>query len=72
MDVEPTTVHRTPALISQADPDMLKMLVVCDGGASAVAQGGHQARLSPGEFAFYNTRRPYEVGCGWTGARPSC
>ena len=64
MDVTPTTVHRTPQLISQADPDMLKMLLVCGGGASAVAQGGQQARLSPGEFALYNTRRPYEVRCG--------
>jgi AraC-like DNA-binding protein len=64
MDVMPTTVHRTPQLISQADPDMLKMLLVCGGGASAVAQGGQQARLSPGEFALYNTRRPYEVRCG--------
>ena len=64
MDIMPTTVHRTPQLISQADPDMLKMLMVCGGGASAVAQGGQQARLSPGEFALYNTRRPYEVRCG--------
>jgi AraC-like DNA-binding protein len=64
MDIMPTTVHRTPQLISQADPDMLKMLLVCGGGASAVAQGGQQARLSPGEFALYNTRRPYEVRCG--------
>jgi AraC-like DNA-binding protein len=64
MEVMPTTVRRTPQLISQADPDMLKMLMVCGGGASAVVQGGQQARLSPGEFALYNTRRPYEVHCG--------
>ena len=64
MDIMPTTVTRTPQLISQADPDMLKMLLVCGGGASAVAQGGQQARLMPGEFALYNTRRPYEVICG--------
>ena len=64
MDVMPTTVRRTPQLISQADPDMLKMLLVCGGGASVVAQGGQQARLSSGEFALYNTRRPYEVICG--------
>jgi AraC-like DNA-binding protein len=63
MEVMPTTVDRTPRLISQADPDMLKMLMVC-GGASAVAQGGQQARLSPGEFALYDTRRPYQVRCG--------
>ena len=64
MEVMPTTVDRTPRLISQADPDMLKMLMVCGGGASAVAQGGQQARLSPGEFALYHTRRPYQVRCG--------
>jgi AraC-like DNA-binding protein len=64
MEVGPTTVTRTPGLISQADPDLLKVLMVCGGGASAVAQGGQQARLSPGEFAIYNTRRPYEVRCG--------
>src|SRR5437764_5745753 len=64
LDVMPITVRRTPELISQADPDMLKILLVCDGGASVVAQGGKQARLAPGEFAYYHTRRPYEVACG--------
>ena len=34
MDVPPATVRRTPALISQADPDMLKMVLV-RGGAPA-------------------------------------
>jgi len=64
LDVMPITVRRTRALIEQADPDMLKMLLVCDGGSSVVDQGGRQARLSAGEFAFYDTRRPYEVTCG--------
>jgi len=59
LDVMPITVLRTRALIEQADPDMLKMLLVCDGGSSVVDQGGRQARLSAGEFAFYDTRRPY-------------
>ena len=63
MDVMPITVRRTPALISQADPDMLKMLLVCGSGTSIVAQGGQQARLSAAEFAIYNTRQPYEVAC---------
>ena len=72
MDVESITVHRTPALISQADPDMLKMLVVCDSSCSVVEQGGRQARLSsPGEFAFYDTRRPYEVACAVGQERPA-
>jgi AraC-like DNA-binding protein len=64
LDVLPITVSRTPKLISQADPDLLKMLLVCDGASSVVEQGGRQACLSPGEFAFYDTRRPYEVACG--------
>jgi AraC-like DNA-binding protein len=71
MDVMPITVRRTPALISQADPDMLKILLACDSGGSVVEQGGRQARLSsPGEFAFYDTRRPYEVSCAVGGERP--
>jgi AraC-like DNA-binding protein len=67
----PITVSRTPKLISEADPDMLKMLMVCDGGASVVDQGGRQARLSVAEFAFYDTRRPYEVTCGVERDRPT-
>jgi AraC-like DNA-binding protein len=43
---------------------MLKLFLVCDGGSSIVCQDGQQARLSPAEFAFYDTRRPYEVACG--------
>jgi AraC-like DNA-binding protein len=64
MDVMPITVCRTPQLISQADPDMLKVLLVCGGGTSIVAQGGQEARLSAAELALYDTRRPYEVSCG--------
>lgn len=61
MDVMPVTVRRTPKLISQADPDLLKLVMVCDGGTAVVEQGGRQARLSAGDVAFYDTRRPYEV-----------
>jgi AraC-like DNA-binding protein len=63
MDVPPATVRRTPALIAQADPDMLKMVLV-RGGCCLVSQDGRQARLLPGDFALYDTRRPYEVVCG--------
>ena len=63
MDVPPATVRRTPALISRADPDMLKIALV-RGGSCVVSQDGRQARLRPGEFALYDTRRPYEVVCG--------
>ena len=64
LDIMPITVRRTAGLISHADPDMLKLFLVCAGGTSVVDQGGRQARLSAGEFAFYDTRRPYEVSCG--------
>jgi AraC-like DNA-binding protein len=70
LDIAPITVRRTPALISRADPDLLKVFLVCDGGSSVVVQDDRQARLSAGEFAFYNTRRPYEVSCGVDG-RPT-
>jgi len=58
MGIMPITVRRTPPLIAQADPDLLKVYLVCDGNSSVVAQDGRQAELSAGEFAFYDTRRP--------------
>ena len=64
LDIMPITVRRTAESISQADPDLLKIFLVCGGGSSVVDQGGQQARLSSAEFAFYDTRRPYEVACG--------
>jgi AraC-like DNA-binding protein len=69
MDVPPATVCRTPELISQADPDLLKMVLVRGGDSCVVSQDGRQARLSAGEFALYDTRRPYEVVCG-AGSQP--
>jgi AraC-like DNA-binding protein len=70
MDIMPITVRRTPQLISQADPDMLKMVLVCGGNPCVVEQDGNQAYLSAGEFALYDTRRPYQVSCGVGGQRP--
>ncbi|NMO57412.1 helix-turn-helix domain-containing protein [Actinoplanes sp. TBRC 11911] len=70
LDIMPITVRRTTELIAQADPDMLKLFLVCAGGSSVVDQDGRQARLSAGEFTFYDTRRPYEVHCG-TGDEPT-
>jgi AraC-like DNA-binding protein len=71
MDIMPITVCRTPELISQADPDMLKMVLVCGGNFCAIDQDGRQASVSAGEFAIYDTRRPYEVACGVGGHRPT-
>jgi AraC-like DNA-binding protein len=71
MDIMPVTVRRTPQLISQADPDLLKMVLVCGSNTCVVTQHGRQAPLSAGEFAIYDTRRPYEVACGTGGDRPT-
>jgi len=71
LDVMPITVRRTHKLISQADPDLLKLFMVCDGGTSVVGQADRQARLSTAEFAFYDTRQPYEVACGIDQDRPT-
>ena len=51
MDIMPVTVRRTPKLISLADPDLLKMVLVCGGNTTVVTQGDRQASLAAGEFA---------------------
>src|ERR1700743_3025988 len=61
MDVPPATVRRTPELIAQADPDLLKMVLVRGGDSCVLSQDGRQARLTAGEFTIYDTRRPYEL-----------
>jgi AraC-like DNA-binding protein len=71
MDVMPITVTRTPALIEREDPDLLKMLLACGEGSTVVTQDGRQARISAGEFALYDTRRPYQVDCAVDRDRPS-
>jgi AraC-like DNA-binding protein len=71
MDVMPIVVRRTPDLISQADPDMMKMVLVCGGNSCVIEQDGRQAPVSAGEFALYDTRRPYQVSCGVDGERPT-
>jgi AraC-like DNA-binding protein len=71
MDIMPITVRRTPDLISQVDPDLLKMVLVRGGNSCVVDQGDRQAHLEAGEFAVYDTRRPYEVVCGVDGEQPT-
>ncbi|MBO0832729.1 MAG: hypothetical protein J2P28_03915 [Actinobacteria bacterium] len=71
IDTVPLTVRRTARHIDQADPDLLKMFLMRGGGRSVVAQGGRQANLAPGDFAFYDTRRPYEVACGSDASKPT-
>jgi AraC-like DNA-binding protein len=67
----PLSVCRTPELISQADPDMLKLVLVRGGNSCVVEQDGRQAPVSAGEFTIYDTRRPYEVVCGAGGDWPT-
>ena len=71
IDAMPTVVRRTPELISQADPDMLKMFLVCGGNSCVVEQGGRQAQVSAGDLTCYDTRRPYKVTIGVDGNRPT-
>lgn len=64
-NLQPITVNRTPALIREADPDLLKVVGLVRGtGSGWVSQGGRQARLKPGDFTVYDTRRPYELAYG--------
>ena len=70
LDVPPATVCRSPEHISQADPDMLKLALVRGGDCCVIGQDGRQAKLSAGEFAFYDTRRPYAVSTGTDRDRP--
>ncbi len=50
---------------------MLKMVLVRGGNSCVVDQGDRQAHLRAGEFAVYDTRRPYEVACGVDGEQPT-
>ena len=71
MDVTPLRVCRTPALISQEDPDMLKLALVRGGNSLVFAQDGRQASVSVGDFVIYDTRRPYEAVVGASGDWPT-
>ena len=62
MDVMPITVRRTPELISQADPDMLKMVLVCGGNSCVVSQGGRQARAVGGRVRHLRHPAPLRGG----------
>jgi AraC-like DNA-binding protein len=71
MEVMPADVRRTPELICQADPDMVKMVLICGGNSCVVEQGGRQAQVSAGDLTCYDTRRPYKVTIGVEGNRPT-
>jgi AraC-like DNA-binding protein len=53
-------VTRTPKMIAQNDPDMIKLGLQLRGYC-LVAQDGREAALTPGDFALYDTSRPYDL-----------
>ena len=74
MDIMPICVRCTPELISQADPDMLKMVLVCGGNSCVVAQEDGLARLlcrRASSLAYDNRGAPtrWRVGSADTGRR---
>lgn len=60
LDSTPHRVERGQAMISRDDRDLIK-LVVQQQGRAVFSQGGRDALLEPGQWALYDTRRPYSV-----------
>jgi AraC-like DNA-binding protein len=54
------TVRRTPALIARASEDHF-MVNVQTRGRGVVSQDGRDAVLTPGDFALYDSTRPYQL-----------
>jgi AraC-like DNA-binding protein len=54
------SVIRTPSRISRASEDFI-LFALGRQGAGAVLQDGRETLIRPGEFAFYDTTRPYEL-----------
>jgi AraC-like DNA-binding protein len=53
-------VFRTPSRIARSREDFL-LFAFGRAGAGGVAQDGRETVVQPGEFAFYDTTRPYEL-----------
>jgi AraC-like DNA-binding protein len=53
-------VRRTPARIAWASEDYFLVSIQAHG-AGVVVQDGRAARLAPGDFALYDSTRPYEL-----------
>lgn len=56
----PQVVRRTPARIAQASEDYF-LVSIQARGEGLVSQDGRTARLGPGDFALYDSTRPYEL-----------
>ena len=66
-DVDYTQIHasaqrvfRTPSRIARSSDDYL-LLALGREGQGSVAQDGREAIIRPGQFALYDTTRPYEL-----------
>lgn len=53
-------VARTPQLVRAGDPEYYKLGLQVNG-YSVVSQDGREAALTPGDFALYDTSRPYTL-----------
>ncbi|MET0698427.1 MAG: helix-turn-helix domain-containing protein [Mycobacterium sp.] len=53
-------VERTPRLIRRCDPELYKFGLQVSGDC-VIEQNGRQAHLHPGDFALYDTSRPYRL-----------
>lgn len=56
-------VRRTPATIKRSDPGMIKVGVQLAGEGTLI-QHDREAHLTPGDFAIYDTSKPYELHFG--------
>lgn len=60
VDSDAQTVVRTRRLIARSSDDMMLVSFAVQG-EGRVVQDGREARLEPGDFALYDTTRPYEL-----------
>ncbi|MEU7777767.1 AraC-like ligand-binding domain-containing protein [Micromonospora sp. SD19] len=58
MTTMPHSVHRTPKLIRQADPEVFKLGCLVRGGGM-ITQDGHRTDFGVGDLILYDTSRPY-------------
>lgn len=56
----PQVVRRTPARIARASEDYF-LVSIQTQGSGTIVQDGRVAKLAPGDFALYDTTRPYEL-----------
>lgn len=60
---QPQRVMRTPRMISRAENDFI-IVSLQTQGRGMVSQDGRDAAMAPGDFAIYDTARPYTLRFG--------